>query len=217
MRRTIIAVVMMSALMCGGITAAGEATPACIQLPAPAKSGGMPLTDALAARRSARSFADVELSPQELSDLLWATAGVNRADGHTTYPVARGRKDMILFVFTKAGVFRYDADANALEPVAGDDRRADTGSQSFVAQAAVNLVFVHDMALWDDSDQSRSSGEAWGNVHTGTMVQNVYLHAAAKKWSAVVRGMFDGEKLKTLLKLTPKQRVTITQSVGPGQ
>jgi nitroreductase len=197
----------VSLLLCLGTAAAGETA-----LPAPSKTGGMPLADALAARRSTRSFADVELSPQQLSDLLWATAGINRDDGHTTYPVAMGRKDMTLFVFTKSGVFRYDPDSHALVTDAAGDRRADTGSQPFVGQAAVNFVFVHDMALWEDSGES---GEVWGYAHAGAMMQNAYLHAAAQNWSAVVRGFFDGKKLGALLKLTPKQRVVLTQSIGP--
>jgi nitroreductase len=214
MKTTAIAAMLAAfALAYAGKAPGGEETR--IALPEPTKTGGMPLADALAARRSGRAFTDGELAPQSLSDLLWAAAGVNREDGKTTYPVARGRKDMILFVFTKTRVDRYDPAAHALDPVADGDRRADTGSQPFVAQAAVNLVFVHDMALWGDSDPS--AGEAMGYAHAGAMMQNVYLHAAAQGWSAVVRGLFDGEKLKTLLRLAPTQRVTLTQSVGPGQ
>jgi nitroreductase len=71
------------------------------------------------------------------------------------------------------------------------------------------------MALWDDSDEARSRGEVWGYAHAGAMMQNAYLHAASQNWSAVVRAFFDGEKLKTLLKLAPRQRVVLTQSIGP--
>ena len=215
MKQTILSAMMiLSLLMSLGNAAAEDALPL-VQLPVPTKTGGMPLADALAARRSTRSFADVELSPQQLSDLLWATAGINRDDGHTTYPVGRGRKDMTLFVFTQSSVFRYDPAAHALVTIVADDKRADTGVQPFVGQAAVNLVFVHDMALWEDSDESRREGEVWGYAHAGAMMQNAYLHAAAQSWSAVVRGLFDGGKLKTLLKLAPKQRVVLTQSIGP--
>jgi len=212
-----VAMLVTFALLYTGKAPAGDDAQARVQLPEPAKTGGMPLADALATRKSGRSFADTELSPEQLSNLLWATAGVNREDGKFTYPVARGRKDMTLFVFTKTGVYSYDPAAHALDPVVDGDRRADTGIQPFVAQAAVNLVFVHDMALWDDSDQIRREGEILGYIHTGAMMQNAYLHAAAQGWSAVVRGLFDGDNLKTLLSLSPTQRVTLTQSVGPGQ
>jgi nitroreductase len=198
-----------------GQATAGEGALDRIPLPEPTKTGGMPLADALAARKTNRSFADVDLTHQQLSDLLWATAGVNREDGRKTYPVARNRQDMVTYVFTKSGVYRYDPAAHTLDPVLAGDRRADTGPQPFVAQAAVNLAFVQDLALWDDTDQR--SAEMMGAAHAGAMMQNVYLHAAAQGWSAVVRGMFDGEKLKTMLNLPATQRVVLTHSVGPGE
>ena len=216
--KTVLATMLAaSALLFTGKAPAGESVQDRIQLPDPVKTGGMPLADALAARRSGRAYADVELSLQELSDLLWAAGGVNREDGKLTYPVARGRQDMILFAVTKTGVYRFDPAAHALDPVAEGDHRAGTGTQPFASQAAVNLVFAHDMALWDDSDQSRREGSIWGYAHAGSMTQNVHLHAAARGWSAVVRGLFDGEKLGALLNLTPMQRVVLTQSAGPGQ
>ena len=105
MKQTILSVMMTISLLMSFGNAAAEDAPPLVQLPVPTKTGGMPLADALAARRSTRSFADVELSPQQLSNLLWATAGINRDDGHTTYPVGRGRKDMTLFAVTKSDVF----------------------------------------------------------------------------------------------------------------
>ena len=43
-----------------------------IDLPAPQKTGGMPLMDALAKRSTARAFDSKDLSPRQLSGLLWA-------------------------------------------------------------------------------------------------------------------------------------------------
>lgn len=184
-------------------------------LPAPGKTGGVALSQALSDRRSDRSFADVEVTPQQLSDLLWSTAGVNRPDGKTTYPVAMGRKDMTVYVFLRQGVYRYDAAAHALEPVADGDHRADAGSQDFVARAAVNLAYVQDMRFWEESPEQLERGRDWGFAHTGAMMQNAYLYAAGQGWSAVVRGWFDQNRLKPLLKLTDKQFVRLVQSIGP--
>ena len=58
----------------------GDAAPK-IALPAPDKTGGMPLMEALSKRATARSFDTASITPQELSDLLWASFGVNRPDG----------------------------------------------------------------------------------------------------------------------------------------
>lgn len=188
------------------------AEPGAMALPEPAKSGGVTLTKALSERKTSRDFADVDLSPQELSDLLWATAGVNRADGKTTYPVARNRRDMTVYVFIRDGVYRYDADANALQPVVPGDHRAAAGTQPFVGGAAVNLAYVQDLGFWDDSPER---GRDWGFAHAGAMMQNAYLFSAGKGWSAVVRGMFDQDVLKKLLNLPDTQQVRLVQSIGP--
>ena len=49
-----------------------------MQLPAPDKEGGMPLMQALAERKSTKSFSDKAVSAQDLSNLLWSAWGVNR-------------------------------------------------------------------------------------------------------------------------------------------
>jgi len=49
-----------------------------IQLPKPEITGGMPLMQALSARKTTRAFLDKPLPPQMLSNLLWAAFGVNR-------------------------------------------------------------------------------------------------------------------------------------------
>jgi hypothetical protein len=68
---------------------AGSLLAQSIDLPAPQKTGGMPLMDALAKRSTARAFDSKELSPQQLSSLLWAAFGINRPDGKRTAPSAR--------------------------------------------------------------------------------------------------------------------------------
>ena len=186
-----------------------------IDLPAPATSGGPALAQTLSERRSAREFTDVDLTPQQMSDLLWSVAGVNRPDGKKTYPVSRNRHDMTVFVFTREGVYRYDPAGNSLEPIASGDHRAESGTQPYVGGAAVNLAYVQDMSFWQDSPDQPERGLHWGFAHSGAMMQNAYLYAAGQGWSAVVRGLFDQDKLKALLKLSDSQFVRLVQSVGP--
>lgn len=186
-----------------------------IYLPEPVMSGGVSLLDALAERQSSRDFADANLSAAQLSDLLWAVAGVNRSDGRKVYAVSMNRHDMTVFVIVGEGTYRYDPEANALVPVAPGDHRAKAGTQPFVAAAAVNLVYVQDMGLWKDSPGQAGRGRDWGFAHAGEMAQNAYLYAAGKGWSAVVRGLFDQAVLKDLLGLADDQHVRLVQSVGP--
>jgi hypothetical protein len=51
-----------------------------IHPPDPQTSGGMPLMEAMAKRTTTREFESRDLSPQQLSSLLWCCFGINRAD-----------------------------------------------------------------------------------------------------------------------------------------
>ena len=51
-----------------------------IALPKPQMEGGKTVMQALAERKTTREFSDQALSPQMLSNLLWAAFGVNRKE-----------------------------------------------------------------------------------------------------------------------------------------
>ena len=191
-------------------------------LPEPEKTGGASLLQALSDRHSERVFADTDLTPQQLSNLLWATAGVNRPDGKRVYPVALGIQDIFVYVLNREGVYKYDPLTNTLALIEKGDHRMDTTTgQDFVGKAAVNLVYVHDSATWDSILNMKGWTTPkdliikWGFAHTGAAVQNAYLYAASQGWNAVVRGSFDQAKLSGLLKLSDGQSVTLVQSIGP--
>ena len=48
------------------------------------------------------------------------------------------------------GAYVYDAKGNALNPVASGDIRTLTGTQSYFKDAAINLVYVADLAKMGD-------------------------------------------------------------------
>lgn len=187
--------------------------PAPIVLPPPRTTGGMPLREALAARRSTREFGPAALPPQVLSDLLWAAFGVNRPDsGRRTAPSAKNWQEIDVYVATEAGVYLYDAQAHALRPVLAGDRRADTGGQPFVATAPVNLVYVADDARTGQSTPEERA--LYGAADAAFVAQNVYLFCAAEGLGCVVRGWVDREALAAAWGLRPQQRVILAQTVG---
>ena len=186
-----------------------------IKLPAPAKSGGMSLAEAVTNRHTARDFDDTDLTLQELSDLLYTTAGVNRSNGLRVHPVAMAIQDTTVYVFDSEGVYKYDALSHSLKLIAEGDHRQETGKQAFVGKAAVNLAYVHDMNLWEGNRAPKEVIKQWGFAHTGAAMQNAYLFAASRGWNCVVRGSFDGEKLAELMQLEEGQSITLIQSIGP--
>ena len=189
----------------------GEAATA-IALPPPAKSGGLPLMEALAKRQSAREFAREALPLQMLSDLLWAAYGVNRAGGGRTAPSALNCQEVDVFVALPAGAYRYDAAANALQLAAAADLRGITGYQDFVDEAPLDLVFVADHARMAMVPVAQR--ESYASAAAGAIAQNVYLYCAGSGLATVIRAWIDRAAIADALGLTHDQQVLLAQTVG---
>ena len=190
---------------------AGSAAAQQIILPPPKTDGGKPLMQVLNERHSTREFSAEKLSPQVLSNLLWAAFGVNRTDGKRTAPSAVNWQEMDIYVTLPEGAYVYDARANRLNLVASEDLRAATGSQAFTGTAALNLVYVADMTKAKTSPENQA---IWVPADAGVIVQNVYLFCASEGLVAVVRGMIPRDALAKQLKLRPEQKIMLAQTVG---
>jgi SagB-type dehydrogenase family enzyme len=184
-----------------------------VPLPPAQLQGGVTLMQALTARRSARAFAATPLPLQVLSNLLWATCGVNRPDsGGRTAPSAHNWQEIEVYVTLAQGAYRYDAKAHALALVAAEDLRAVTGLQDFAGTAPVNLVYVADFARMGAA--SRSERDFYATADCGFVSQNAYLYCASEGLATVVRGWLDRDALARALKLRGDQRVILAQTVG---
>ena len=182
------------------------------QLPQPKKEGGMPLLQALNQRHSTREFAPDKLSSQALANLLWAAWGINRGTGQRTAPSASNRQEIDVYVVMADGAWLYDAAANALKQVVTEDVRSLTGTQPFVKDAPVNLVYVADLAKGKRT--SPADAEFYTGANAGFIAQNVYLFCASEGLVTVVRAMVDRAALAKALKLRPDQKIAFAQSVG---
>jgi nitroreductase len=207
MNKTLLLSLCLAASMAGAQTV--------ISLPAPRKSGGMPLMEALAKRQSTRSFQkDKPIPDNLLGELLWAGFGINREDGRRTAPTAVNFQEITIFVLRKDGAWRYDAAKHALEKVEDGDLRDRTVMermpQAFALDAPITLVYV-----CDDSKGRGGKGAAkWGPMDTGFIAQNVYLYCASAGLGTVVRASFDGATLAAALHLPPGESVTLCQCIG---
>jgi SagB-type dehydrogenase family enzyme len=193
-----------------GLTTAQTLKP--VQLPPPQTSGGRPLMQVLKDRKSSRKFSPDTLSARTLSDLLWAAFGINGPDGHRTAPSAMNWQEVSIYVVTSEGVYIYDAKDNTLDPLLAGDFRATTGTQSFVKDAAVNLVYVSDLSKTNRA--SSSDAEMFTSADVGFISQNVYLYCASEGLATVVRGSVNRAALAKTLKLRPNQKIILSQSVG---
>ena len=183
-----------------------------IDLPAPQKTGGMPLMDALAKRSTARTFDSKELTPRQLSSLLWAAFGINRPDGKRTAPSARDFQETDIYVLLKQGAYVYAAKSNKLDLVVAEDIRALGGTQAFVKDAPVTLVFVADLSKMGVGSNEDKKNTA--NIDVGYISQNVYLFCASEGLVTGARMSVNRATLGPKLKLRPDQMIILAQSVG---
>lgn len=185
-----------------------------IQLPQPQTEIGKPLMQALKLRASSRSFDEKPLSHQELSNLIWAAAGINRPEsGKRTAPSARNWQEIDVYVALAEGVYLYDAKTHSLNPIIAGDFRALCGVQDFVKSAPLNLVYVSNYAKIKSNDNDETK-TIFTSADAGFMAQNVYLYCASQGLAVVVRGLIPKEKLAEALKLKPEQKILLSQTVG---
>jgi nitroreductase len=182
-----------------------------VALPAPQTDGGKPLMQALKLRASARAFAPDPLPEQTLSNLLWAAWGINRPqDGKRTAPSARNWQEIDVLVVNAAGIYAYDAASHTLKPLVAGDHRALAGTQDFVKDAPLNLVYVADTTRMQDG----SDAQPMAYADAAFIAQNVYLFCASEGLATVVRASVDRPALAKALKLRESQLVVFAQSVG---
>ena len=183
-----------------------------VALPPPDMEGGRPLMQVLKERKSGREFSARELSPQVLANLLWAAFGVNRPDGRRTAPSASNRQEIDIYAVLPDGVYVFNAKSNRLDQVLSGDLRPATGTQAFVAQAPLDLVYVADYSKM--TNVSETDRLLYSAADTGFIGQNVYLYCASEGLTTVIRGSIDRDALAKALKLRPDQKITLAQTVG---
>jgi len=184
-----------------------------LALPNPQTDGGRPLMQVLKHRNTSRAFSPERLSAQVLSNLLWAAYGINRPDaGKRTAPSAMNWQEIDIYVALAEGLYRYEAAGHRLEPVVSGDLRSLTGSQPFIAEAPVNLIYVADHSRTGKA--SKEERELYSAADTGFISQNVYLFCASEGLATVVRGSIDREALAKAMRLRPEQKIILAQTVG---
>jgi hypothetical protein len=191
-----------------------------ITLPAPNKTGGKPLMQALNERQSIRTFTKDNLTLQQLSDLLWAGWGINRPEQKKrTAPSARNVQEIDVYVALPGGLYLYVAESNTLKQINNKDLRKLCGTQDFVAEAPLNIVYVADMGKLGkkEGDEIKDSDLLSSYANTAFIAQNIYLYCASENLGCVIRGMVPKDKLAPEMGLRSTQKIILSQTVGVPQ
>ncbi len=168
------------------------------KLPQPDKSSE--LMQLLDERHSSREYSSKVVSEQTLSDLLWASFGLNKK-GTRTVPTAHNEQNLKVFVVYQNSIWTYDAAQNSLIKVSDEEIGQYIAKQNFVKDAPVNLIYT-------------GSDKEYSSFHAGAAAQNVYLYATEKGLNTIVRGYIDKDELKDKLRLDRDEFVIMNQVIG---
>jgi SagB-type dehydrogenase family enzyme len=182
-----------------------------IKLPgADADAGGMTLEQALASRRSVRTYSDEPLTLKQLSRLLFAAQGVTGdASGHglRTAPSAGATYPFEVYAVVNnvkgldRGIYHYRVLDHAVELVKEGDYRgriAKAGlGQDMLAQAAVvfALTAVFDRTRFKYGER----GYRYVYMEAGHIAQNLALESVSLGLGSVCAGAFYDDDLNALL------------------
>ena len=185
-----------------------------IKLIEPSQTGGSSVMEAFANRKSGREYSNKKLSDQDLSDLVWAAAGINRQERSLrTAPSWRNYQDVDLYVCFPDGVYLYNAKEHTLEPFAkGNFYPLLEANQTFVNDAPVILLLVTDLSKMQEDNFHTQMVIA--GLDAGIVSQNISIFCAGKNMVTVPRGLMNKEELKKVLKLKESQYIMLNHPVG---
>ncbi|HEY5508175.1 MAG TPA: SagB/ThcOx family dehydrogenase, partial [Paludibacter sp.] len=163
-----------------------------IKLLAPDTLGGKPLMQAIVHRKSDREFDSRNISLKHLSEILWVTNGINRANGKRTVPSAMGLYPLQTYAVLPNGIYFYNPQKHQLEPVVKGDFRSIAGRQTYVDTAPLNILLIAKGKTATDNFNAAM-------LDSGYCGQNVYLYCASEGLKCVVRaGAKEAELLKAM-------------------
>ncbi len=187
-----------------------------VKLPEPRLKGTVSLEETLLKRRSVRDYADVALTLEEVSQLLWAGQGITDTRGGRTAPSAGATYPLEVYLVSgnvqslAAGIYKYNPKKHELIKVSDGDVRAKLADaalvQTFVAAASIDIVIaaVYERTTWRYGDR----GIRYVHIEVGHAAQNICLEAVALGLATVPVGAFHDDRVKSVLGL-PANEVPI--------
>ena len=186
-------------ILLGTIASATSGTAKDITLPSRPSKSNVDIVTALERRRTVREYSPAKLSLEDVSAILWAANGVNRADGKRTAPSAHGRQYIDIYVATDTGAYLYDAPGHTLLEITDQNVKERLARQAHIATASHVLVLA--------ANPNKVPGPAgdtrlyWAHSTAGTIAENVYLMAAALGVGTGIVAGIKADDIRTALNL----------------
>ncbi len=196
-----------------------------VKLPPPVLKGNLSLEQAIAGRRTGRTYADKPLGLAEVSQLCWASQGVTEPrDRRRAAPSAGALYPLELYLALgrsddpglRPGIYRYLPLDHALEMVAAGDRRGDAARaalrQEWMARAGG--IFLVAAAFERTTRKYGDRGYQYTHQEAGAAAENLLLQAAALGLEAGIVGAFHEEDTAGVFSLPRNLRPLLLLPVG---
>jgi SagB-type dehydrogenase family enzyme len=180
-----------------------------IKLPNPSRTGKMSLEEALAKRRTMRTYLDSAITKQNLAQLLWAAMGATSPQGKRTAPSAGATYPLDLYIVVgnvkdvPQGIYTWSNSSNNLLCQQNGDFRKNIAdachSQEFIIKAPINVIYVANWNRIKPRYEDRS--EKYCDQEAGHSAQNLLLEAVTMNCGGCPIGAFDEKSISNILKL----------------
>jgi SagB-type dehydrogenase family enzyme len=196
------------------------AAPQKIDLPEPGKLPGPTAEETIRQRRSRRNYSGRDMTLEELSELLFHTAGITgeswgqklRAapSAGALYPI-----ETYLVIHRvgdlETGLYHYAVEEHALELLQAGDLRREIAQhglmQEFLGQA--NLVFVFTAIFQRLRWKYQERSYRYALIEAGHLGQNLYLTATSMGMGACAAGAFVDDDLNSLLGVDGQEEAAV--------
>jgi SagB-type dehydrogenase family enzyme len=199
-------------------------------LPAPKTDGVVSVENALANRRSHRSFQNRAISAEQLSQILWAAYGITSPmpnqpglrGGLRTSPSAGALYPLEIYVIAgnvqgiEAGVYRYiSGEHKIVRTISGDLRDELTEAalrQGMIREAPVTVFYSAVFSRMTGRYGDR--GRLYAYIELGHSAQNVYLQAEALGLGTCAIGAFVDSRVRQVLQLPAEEEPLYLMPIG---
>jgi SagB-type dehydrogenase family enzyme len=193
-----------------------------IPLPEPRYTGDVSVEQALRERRSVRTYRDVALKLNEISQILWSAQGITGTRGFRTAPSAGALYPLELYLIAgkvenlPSAIYKYRPHDHALLEIIPGDQRSPLSRaslhQSAIRKAPAVLLFC---AVYERTTRKYGQrGIRYVHMEVGHAAQNACLQAIALGLNTAVIGAFRDSEVKMIANLPADEQPLYFVPVG---
>ena len=193
-----------------------------IQLPDCVQDNGITLVQAIAQRRSVRTFTESSITLPELAGILHSAQGLTSEWGFRAAPSAGATFPLSIFVIAEdvdgleAGIYRFNPMEHSLMTVKAGNFLQDLAlaalGQPCIGNAPAAIVITADYSITTSVYGDR--GIMYVHMEAGHVSQNIYLLCTALELGTVAVGAFTDSAVAEILCLEPNETPLYIMPVG---